>query len=80
MHDINTIKGINVNLSPREKQILQLLAIGNSQIQVAEKIFVSPHTVNFHVRNILGKLTAANITAAVAFAINDNLIALNHGQ
>lgn len=61
-------------LTARERQILSLLAIGLSQSDVAKQIFVSPHTVNFHVRNILYKLTATNITAAVAYALSLRLI------
>lgn len=61
-------------LTARERQILSLLANGMSQSDVAAKIFISPHTVNFHVRNILFKLTASNITAAVAYALSMHLI------
>ena len=63
-------------LSNREKQILSLLAHGFNQVQVADKIFLSPHTVNFHVRNILNKFSARNCTAAVALAMNYQQIQL----
>ena len=64
-------------LTLREKQILELLAVGHSQTEVADKIFISPHTINFHVRNILYKLNVNNTTAAVAFALTLHLIQIN---
>ena len=64
------------SLSKREMQILHLLAHGFNQIQIADKVYLSHHTVNFHVRNILSKFSARNATAAVALAITHELIAL----
>lgn len=68
------------DLSMREKQILTLLARGYNQVQVADRVFLSPHTINFHVRNIMKKLAAANITAAVAKAITEHKITINRMQ
>lgn len=65
------------NLSPREKQVLTLLACGYNQLQVADKAYLSQHTVNFHVRNILQKLQAVNTTAAVALAVTYGLISID---
>lgn len=64
-------------LTKREKQILSLLAHGLNQVQVADKVYLSPHTVNFHVRNVLSKMRARNITAAVAKAIQEQHIVLS---
>ena len=72
--EMQTAENNQIVLSHRELQILELLAQGRNQQQVAAMIYVSPHTVNFHVRNILHKLTARNITAAVAYAIVLKLI------
>lgn len=68
---------VTPSLSNREKQILSLLAYGLNQTQVAEQVFLSPHTVNFHVRNILTKLEVRNCTAAVAKALSYRSIQLN---
>ncbi len=42
-------------LSDREFEIVRLVALGMSSEQIAEKLFVSPHTVSTHRRNILEK-------------------------
>jgi len=56
-------------LTPREREVLALMADGISNRAIAEKLGVSPKTVNRHVENILGKLGAGTRTAAVAMAI-----------
>lgn len=71
---MNSVTDFSPLLSCREKEILSLLALGLNQVQVADKVFLSPHTVNFHVRNILSKLSVRNITAAVAKALSCNHI------
>ena len=55
-------------LSQRELQILQLVASGDSNQQIADKLFLSLHTVKTHVRRIYGKLEASSRTHAVAKA------------
>ncbi len=61
-------------LSAKELEVLRWLATGLSQSEVAEKLHVSTHGVDFHVRKILSKLEAKNITAAVYFAASRGLI------
>jgi DNA-binding NarL/FixJ family response regulator len=56
-------------LSAREAQVLRLVAIGRSNREIAQALFVSPNTVANHVSSILGKTGAANRTEAAAFAI-----------
>ena len=55
-------------LSPREREILHLLAVGASNQQIAQQLVISPQTVKLHVKHILAKLTATNRTQAVARA------------
>ena len=55
-------------LSAREVQVLQLVALGRSNREIAQALFVSPNTVANHVSNILGKTGSANRTEAAAFA------------
>ena len=50
-------------LTPREREILQLLADGMSNVDVAQKLFISQETVKSHVRHILAKLEADTRTA-----------------
>jgi DNA-binding NarL/FixJ family response regulator len=61
-------------LTPRERQILQLLANGMSNADVAAKLFISQETVKSHVRHILAKLEADTRTHAVAIAIRGSII------
>ena len=58
-------------LTAREREILQLLADGMSNADVAAKLFISQETVKSHVRHILTKLEADTRTHAVAIALRD---------
>ena len=62
-------------LTAREREILQLLADGMSNNEVATKLFISQETVKSHVRHILAKLEADTRTQAVAIALRDAIIA-----
>lgn len=55
-------------LSPREREVLHLLAEGYSNQQIAQQLVISPHTVKLHVRHIFAKLVATNRTQAVTRA------------
>jgi DNA-binding NarL/FixJ family response regulator len=61
-------------LTEREKQILQLLSDGLPMPRIAEKIFLSYHTVRDHVKNIYQKLHVASATEAVAKALKERLV------
>ena len=61
-------------LSRRERQVFVLLADGKSIKHIAEKLFISPKTVESHKYNILAKLGASNITELTKFAIKHKLI------
>ena len=55
-------------LSARERDVLQLVAEGLSNQQIAERLILSLHTVKLHVKHLLAKLSATNRTQAVAHA------------
>ena len=55
-------------MSKRELELLELLAEGLSNQGIAERLFLSPHTVKVHVRNIYSKLDVSSRTQAVARA------------
>jgi LuxR family maltose regulon positive regulatory protein len=55
-------------LSEREREVLELLAIGLSNREIASRLFVSLNTVKAHTRSIYGKLGVHNRTQAVAMA------------
>jgi DNA-binding NarL/FixJ family response regulator len=61
-------------LTTREREILQLLADGMSNADVAAKLFISQETVKSHVRHILAKLEADTRTHAVAIALREAII------
>jgi DNA-binding NarL/FixJ family response regulator len=61
-------------LTTREREILQLLADGLSNADVAARLFISAETVKSHVRHILTKLEADTRTHAVAIALREAII------
>jgi len=62
------------NLTPREMEVLRLMARGLNNPQIAEELTVSRSTVKFHVSSILSKLGITSRTEAVAVAIQNKLI------
>jgi predicted ATPase/DNA-binding CsgD family transcriptional regulator len=61
-------------LSPRELEVLRLLAEGHPDRQIAETLSISPKTVGRHISNILVKLDVATRTAAATHAVRHNLV------
>ena len=72
----NTKQAIAVPLTPREIDVLQLLAEGLTNRAIASRLGISEHTVKFHVNSILGKLDAQSRTEAVVSGTRLGLIAL----
>jgi two-component system, NarL family, response regulator YdfI len=63
-------------LTPRESEVLQMLASGLANKEIAARLAISEHTVKFHVASILGKLGAASRTEAVSLGIRRGLVLL----
>lgn len=61
-------------LSSREKEILELIAEGYTNPQIAEKIFLSQFTVDTHRKNLLAKLNVKNTATLIKFAVEHKLI------
>jgi DNA-binding NarL/FixJ family response regulator len=61
-------------LTPRELQVLRLVAEGRSNKIIAEQLALSERTIDRHVSNILTKLDVSSRTAATAFAYAHNLV------
>lgn len=61
-------------LTPRELEVLRLLATGLGNKEIAPRLDISEHTVKFHVASIMGKLGAASRTEAVTLGIRHGLI------
>jgi NarL family two-component system response regulator LiaR len=62
------------DLTPREREVLALMAEGRNNPEIAEELVMSRSTVKFHVSNVLSKLGAASRTEAVSLALKHNLV------
>jgi DNA-binding NarL/FixJ family response regulator len=65
------------DLTPRELEVLRLVADGRSSAQIAHELVISPRTVGTHIQHILAKLGVANRTEAAAYAFHAGLIELD---
>ena len=61
-------------LTPREKEVLSHLVDGLQKKQIADKMFVTFHTVDKHLRNIYAKLQVPSRSVAIAKALKENLL------
>jgi len=66
-------------LTEREVDVLELVAQGLSNQEIADQLVISEWTVRTHVRNILGKLHLANRTQAALYALREGLAELDRG-
>lgn len=66
-------------LTRREEEVLRLLALGHSNAQIAEELFISTKTVSIHASAVLAKLHAASRTAAVATAQRSGILPIPDG-
>jgi len=66
-----------VLLSEREVEIITLIAEGYTNTQIAELLHLSPHTINTHRKNIMGKLGTKNTAGIVMYAVKTNLVSPN---
>jgi len=62
------------SLTPRESEVLQMLASGLANKEIATRLAISEHTVKFHVASILGKLGAGSRTEAVFIGVRSGLV------
>lgn len=69
-----TILGSRNNVSPREKEIIRLIAKGNSSKEIAKMLNITTNTVDTHRRKILRKLGLKNSTELVLFAFENEYI------
>ena len=69
--------GLFIKLSKRENEILILISKGYSNIEISEKLFISPSTVNNHRSNLLSKTNTKNTANLLMFAIKNNILKIN---
>ena len=67
-----------VMISKRECEIIKMIAEGFTNTQIADKLFLSSHTINTHRKNIMAKLGVKNTAGIVMYAVKTNLISPNH--
>ena len=67
-------EGETAGLSERELEVLRLVAEGLTNPQVAERLYVSPRTVGFHLRSIYRKLGVPTRAAAAKAAVEQGLL------
>ncbi|HET6244247.1 MAG: response regulator transcription factor [Bacteroidetes bacterium] len=70
-----TCEGINI--SDREEEIIKFIAEGYSNKQIADLLFLSPHTINTHRKNIMNKIGVNNTAGIVIYAIKKEIISPN---
>lgn len=71
---INSFRIIENPLSERETEVLRMLSKGMNYKEVADEIFLSPHTVKTHIKNIYAKLHVNNRAEAIYKALRQKLI------
>lgn len=64
-------------LTPREREVLQLMAKGLTNAEIAETLYISKHTVKNHVSNIYRKLKVDDRTQIALLAIRQGLVSLD---
>ncbi len=71
---INSFRIIDNPLSSRETEVLKILSKGMNYKEVASELFLSPHTIKTHIKNIYSKLHVNNRAEAIYKAIKKKLI------
>ncbi len=69
-----SIEKADAKLSPREGEVLQLVAHGATNKEIGDSLFISENTVKTHLKNIMDKLHLANRSQAAAYAIKRGLV------
>jgi DNA-binding NarL/FixJ family response regulator len=66
--------GAASTITPREQEVLELLALGLSKKEIASRLFISPRTVSTHVEHIFTKLGVQNRAQAIALSYQNGLV------
>lgn len=69
-------KSNDINFSRREKEVLDYLCMGFSNNEIAEKLFISPRTVDGHRANLLSKTNSKNTVSLVLYAVKNKIVDL----
>lgn len=74
--DASDAESQSVELSPRETTIVRLVSMGLTNRKIAEKLFLSAHTVMTHRKNISAKLGIKSVSGLTVYAIVNNIITI----
>lgn len=66
-----------ITITEREAEVIQLIAEGYTNNQIAEKLFLSNHTITTHRKNIMSKLGVNNTAGIVMYAVKTKLVSAN---
>jgi NarL family two-component system response regulator LiaR len=69
-----TFQSPGSDLTQREREVLTLMVKGMSNVEIADRLVISPSTAKFHVSSVLAKLGVTSRTEAVALALKNRLI------
>ena len=64
-------------ITPRERQVLQLIAEGHTSVRIADRLHLAPSTVEVHRRNIMRKLDLHNVAELTKYAIRSGLTTIS---
>lgn len=67
-------------ISERERDVIKLIAKGLTNKEIADQLFISPHTVITHRKNITNKLNIKSISGLTVYAILNNIITIEEAQ
>ncbi|MGB0368965.1 MAG: response regulator transcription factor [Flavobacteriales bacterium] len=72
---LNPVQGKTAKgLSERELEVLQMVSFGAGTKEIAEKLFLSPHTITNHRKNMLSRSGCGNLSELIRVAINESLL------
>jgi len=74
MEEMRQKSSLEALLSPREKEILQLVGQGLTNAEIAQRLFIGETTVRTHLQRLLAKLKLKNRAEAIAYALRHNLV------
>ncbi len=75
--DIDAFTCEPISLSEREIEIITLIAEGLTNVQIADQLHLSNHTINTHRKNIMAKLGVKNTAGIVMYAVKSNFVTPN---
>lgn len=70
-------KKLNIKLSDREREVLKLICLGQSNQEIADSLELSSHTVDAHRKHLLSKIGARNTASMITISIQEGLVNLD---